>query len=76
MARIKLIEPLEASAEVQNIYEHRLGGRPGNVHKAMAHLPNALTPFLAFYTNVGRTLEKRLYEMMYIRVSMLNRCHY
>ena len=76
MARVKLIEPAEASPDVQNIYEHRLRGRPANVHKAMAHLPNSLTPFLAFYASVGKTLEQRLYELIYIRVSMVNQCHY
>lgn len=76
MARVKLIEPTEAPADVQNIYEHRLRGRPANVHKAMAHLPNSLVPFLAFYASVGKTIEPRLYELIYIRVSMLNHCHY
>jgi len=76
MARVTLIEPPSASTEVQHLYEHRLRGKPGNVHKAMAHLPQALTAFLSFYPAVGRTLPPRLYEMVYIRVSMLNQCHY
>ena len=76
MARIALIEPQNASPEVQQIYEHRLKGRPVNFHKAMAHRPDALLPFLSFYAAVGRTLERRLYELVYIRVSLLNRCHY
>lgn len=76
MARVELIEPLTAPVEVQNIYEHRLRGRPMNVHKAMAHVPLALTPFLAFYAAVGRTLTPRMYELVYLRVSMLNRCTY
>jgi alkylhydroperoxidase family enzyme len=76
MARISVVEPANASTEVQQIYEHRLGGKPGNVHKAMAHLPKTLTAFLAFYASVGKALPPRLYEMVYIRVSMINRCHY
>ena len=76
MTRVSLIEPQNASPEVQQIYEHRLGGRPGNVHKAMAHVPPALTAFIAFYTSVGKTLPLRLYEMTYIYVSMINRCRY
>lgn len=76
MARISLIEPQHASQEVQQIYEHRLKGRPVNVHKAMAHQPAALLPFLSFYAAVGRSLDRRLYEMVYIRTSALNRCHY
>jgi alkylhydroperoxidase family enzyme len=76
MARIPLVEPQNASTEVQQIYEHRLRGQTANVHKAMAHVPPALTAFLAFYASVGKTLPPRLYEMIYIRVSILNRCHY
>ncbi len=32
--------------------------------------------FLAFYSSVGRSLERKLYELIYIRVSMINNCHY
>ena len=35
-----------------------------------------LKNFLAFYASVGRSLDRRLYEMVYIRVSMINECHY
>jgi len=76
MARISLVEPQNASTEVQQIYEHRLRGKPGNVHKALAHVPPALTAFLAFYASVGKTLGPRLYDLVYIRVSILNRCNY
>jgi uncharacterized peroxidase-related enzyme len=76
MARVELVQPETASQEVQHIYEHRLKGRPAEVHKAMAHLPQTLTSFLAFYTTVGRTLERRLYELVYIRVAMINGCNY
>ncbi len=76
MARVPLIDAQQASNEVKHLYEHRLGGKPGNVHKAMAHQPQALTAFLSFYSSVGRSLGQRLYELVYIRVSMLNRCHY
>lgn len=76
MARIKLVEPQDASVEMQNIYEHRLRGRPVNIHKAMAQVPQSLTPFIAMYAAVGRTLSPRLYELVYLRVSMLNRCEY
>ncbi|HXZ80553.1 MAG TPA: carboxymuconolactone decarboxylase family protein [Terriglobales bacterium] len=76
MSRISYVEPQNASPEVQQIYEHRLGGKPGNIFKIMAHQPAALTAFLAFYASAGKTLPRRLYELVYIRVSMLNRCHY
>ncbi len=76
MARISLIEPQNASREVQQVYEHRLRGRPANVHKAMAHNPHALTPFLAFYAAAGKSLDRKLWELVYLRVSILNGCHY
>ena len=76
MPRISYVEPHTASTEVQQLYEHRLGGKPGNVHKIMAHKPKALTAFLAFYATTGRSLDRKLYELVYIRVSMLNQCHY
>ncbi len=76
MTRISLVEPRSSSAEVRQIYEHRLGGRPANLHKAMAHNPQALTPFLAFYAAAGKSLDRKLWEMVYLRVSFLNGCDY
>lgn len=76
MARITLVESKNASREVQQIYEHRLAGRPANVHQAMAHNPQALTPFLAFYAAAGKSLDRRLWELVYLYVSFLNGCQY
>jgi alkylhydroperoxidase family enzyme len=76
MARISLVEPEQASPEVKEIYEQKLRGKPGNVHKAMAHRPEVLKNFLSFYPSVGRALDRKLYELIYIRVSMVNACHY
>ncbi len=76
MARVIYVEPRSARPEVQQIYEHRLAGRPANVHKAMAHNPQALTPFLAFYAAVGKSLDRRLWELIYLRVSFINGCEY
>jgi uncharacterized peroxidase-related enzyme len=76
VARVSLIEPEQASAEVKEIYEQKLRGKPGNVQKAMAHRPEMLKNFLGFYASVGRSLDRKLYELIYIRVSMINECHY
>jgi uncharacterized peroxidase-related enzyme len=76
MARIGLIEPDNASAEVKEIYDKVLKGRPGNIQKALAHRPEVLKNFLPFYSSVGRSLDRRLYEQIYIRVSWLNGCNY
>jgi uncharacterized peroxidase-related enzyme len=76
MARIDLIQMDTASPEVKEIYEKTLRGKPGNVQKALAHRPEMLKNFLGFYASVGRSLERKLYELIYIRVSLLNACHY
>lgn len=76
MARISLIAAENAPPEVKEIYEKILRGKPGNVQKALAHRPDALKNFLAFYASVGKSLDRKLYEMIYIRVSVLNDCHY
>jgi uncharacterized peroxidase-related enzyme len=76
MARIALIEPEQATPEVKEIYEQKLKGKPGNGQKALAHRPDMLKAFLGFYASVGRSLERKLYELIYIRVSMINGCRY
>src|SRR5579863_5579186 len=76
MARIALIEPEAATPEVKEIYEQKLKGKPGNVQKALAHRPEMLKAFLGFYGSVGRSLDRKLYEMIYLRVSLINGCRY
>ena len=76
MARIALIEPNQDAPEIKEIYEQKLKGKPGNAQKALAHRPDMLKNFLGFYASVGRSLERKLYELTYIRVSMINQCHY
>ena len=76
MARVSYVEMDQASPEVREIYEKTLKGKPGSVQKLIAHRPEVLKTFLPFYASVGRALDRRLYEMVYIRVSMLNGCHY
>src|SRR6195256_5330341 len=76
MARISLIAPETAAPEVKEIYEKTLRGKPGNAQKALAHRPEMLKNFLSFYASVGRSLERKLYELIYIRVSLINGCRY
>jgi len=76
MARIHLVSPENASPEVLEIYEKTLRGKPGNSQKALAHRPEMLKNFLPFYASVGRSLDRKLYELIYIRVSLINGCHY
>jgi hypothetical protein len=56
MARVSLIGPETASQEVRHIYGSTLRGQPGSMHKALAHRPEMLKNFLAFYASVGRSL--------------------
>ena len=76
MARIRLVGPESASVEVKEIYDKALRGKPGNAQKALAHRPDMLKNFLPFYASVGRSLDRKLYEMIYLRVSLINGCHY
>src|ERR1700736_59527 len=76
MARIALVETENATPEVKEIYEKTLRGKPGNAQKALAHRPEMLKNFLPFYASVGRSLDKKLYELIYLRVSLINGCHY
>ena len=76
MSRVSYVELEQATPEVREIYEKTLRGKPGNVQKLIAHRPEVLKNFLPFYASVGRAIDRRLYEMVYIRVSMINGCHY
>src|SRR6267143_2193482 len=76
MARISLINTESANPEVKEIYEKTLRGKPGNAQKALAHRPEMLKNFLSFYASVGRSLDRKLYELIYIRVSLINGCRY
>ena len=76
MSRIALIEPDQATPEVKDIYEKTFKGKPGNIQKALAHRPDMLKNFLTFYASVGRSLDRKLYELVYIRISMINQCNY
>jgi uncharacterized peroxidase-related enzyme len=76
MARISLIEPAQASPEVKEIYDAKFKGKPGNIQKALAHRPAMLGNFLGFYASVGRSLDRKVYEAVYLRVSLINGCRY
>jgi len=76
MARISTIENEAASPEVREIYETTLRGKPNGLQKLLAHRPELLKNFIPFYASVGRSLHRRIYELVYIRVSMINACRY
>jgi alkylhydroperoxidase family enzyme len=76
MARVSYIEPQQASPEVKQTYEQKLKGKPINLQKALAHRPDLLSKFVDFYASVGKALDRRMYELIYIRVAMINNCEY
>jgi uncharacterized peroxidase-related enzyme len=76
MARISLIAPEAASPQVREIYDTTLRGKPGNIQKALAYRPEMLKNFLSFYASVGRSLDRKLYELIYLQVSIINGCKY
>jgi alkylhydroperoxidase family enzyme len=76
MARMSYVEMEQAPPEVREIYQKTLQDKPGSFHKLLAHRPEVLKTLLPFYGSIGKALERRLYEMVYIRVSMINGCNY
>jgi uncharacterized peroxidase-related enzyme len=76
MARIPLVTSENAPPEVSDIFEKTLRGKPGNAQRALAHRPEMLKNFLPFYASVGRSLDRKLYELIYLCTSMINGCYY
>ncbi len=76
MARIGLIEREQATPEVKEIYDGKLKGKPGSIQKALAHRPAMLGNFLGFYASVGRSLDRKLFEAIYLRISLIDGCRY
>ena len=76
MARISYPEGEKISPEAREIFEVKLKGKPRNSQKMLGHRPEILKTFIDFFTSVGQGIDRRLYELLYIRVSMLNGCRY
>jgi len=76
MARISLIEPEQASPEVKEVFDGKFKGKPGSMQRALAHRPAVLANFPGFYASVGRSLDRTLYEAVYLRISLINGCGY
>jgi alkylhydroperoxidase family enzyme len=65
----------EAPPEVQKAYEKMQRSVSAGMLKLLTDTPNLLKDFLAHYGIVGQSLPRRLYEMVYIRISAANQCH-
>ena len=64
----------EAPPEAREIYERMVRGQPGCVPMLLSRPPDVMRSFLAFYGTVGRTLSRRVYELVYLRISIMNQC--
>jgi alkylhydroperoxidase family enzyme len=77
---IEPVEPEEAPAVVQRIYEAlKKGGAPvSNLVKMLAHKPDVLRGYnqLSDAIWAESALSARLKELAYLRVSILNGCTY
>jgi len=76
MARVPYIETTNAGPEVREVYEGPLRGKPVSFHKLIAHRPEVLKTLVPFYGSVGKSLDRRTYELVYLRVSLINGCNY
>jgi len=76
MARVFHFELHNAPPEVCEVFETTLRGKPGSFHKLLTHRPEVLKTMLPFYGSIGKALGRRLYELVYIRVSLMNGCRY
>jgi AhpD family alkylhydroperoxidase len=63
-----------APPEVRALYERALGGDPAAVRELLIEQPQLLAAFLQCYGTVGSMLDRRTYEIVYLRISMLNGC--
>ncbi len=81
MANIKVIQPEEASGELQNIYEglKKSRGKIAEVHKIQSLNPQSIKDHMDLYMTVmfGKSPLKRVHrEMMAVIVSVANDCPY
>lgn len=78
--RIKPLEKDEVVEPARAVYEEmeRRTGRVPNLYKMLAHKPEILRTFSAFYTQVWApgALPPKLKVLAYLRASLLNGCEY
>jgi alkylhydroperoxidase family enzyme len=80
MAVVNPIPKDRASGDVKPIYEDltKRFGRVPNIFGVMAHRPDVLKSFLPLYGAIitQGTVEPKLKELAYLKVSMVNGCEY
>ncbi len=64
----------DAPPEVSAIYQMALHGDPEAIRDLLENRPELLKTFLEYYGTVGSRLDRRTYEIVYLRISALNGC--
>lgn len=73
--RLKYIEPEEADAYTRKLFK-RIGMVP-NLYCMMANSGDVFDGFVTFMAHLENTsLDKKIREMVYLRTSQINGCHY
>jgi uncharacterized peroxidase-related enzyme len=79
MARIRYLEPKEATPEQEKILAQltQKSGKIANIWKLWAHSPQTLETFMAFSKSLVKgSLDPKLRELAYIKASLVNECAY
>jgi len=79
MAHVSYLARDEAAESVRPVFDaiEKAHGAVPNFHRALAHSPELLRGFLAFYGGLQKAeLDPKLRELAYLRVSHLNGCAY
>ncbi|PYV25508.1 MAG: hypothetical protein DMG24_09145 [Acidobacteria bacterium] len=80
MPRLSKLSPDQADVEAREVFDHFLKerGNVPNMFRTIAHRPEIMKTMTAHFRAVMNTgtVDKRLKEMVGVRVSYLNRCEY
>lgn len=80
MARISRVDRASAAPEVAEIYDHfmKVRGNIPNMFRTVAHRPEYLRTMIAHFRAVMETgtIPTKLKELLFVRVSQMNRCRY
>ena len=78
--RISRLERSAVDAEVGAIYDHfmKVRGNIPNMFRTVAHRPEILRTMIAHFRAMMETgtIPAKLKELLFVRVSQLNRCDY
>lgn len=79
MAKLEYLAFDNVPDEVRAIYEvtKKRAGRVPNFHKLLAHFPKGLQAHVGTVTALLETsLDPKLRELVFVKVSQVNGCHY